>query len=143
MVLPLSSPLRQSRSRDRDQNCAFPVSIVLASASWFVCASISTCPVRAEVTTTGSRPSASNFGVNTDPSSMPAASVRGGEVLGLVTAIDSSRPRQLKAAALRGKHHESCLLRRIFLEDAGELRGDGGDVRLIHAADRHALVHRL
>src|SRR5512147_1825372 len=118
MVLPLSSPLRQRRFRDRDQNCASPVSIVRESASRFIWASISTSPVSAEVTTTATRPSASNVGVNAVPSSTSAVLALGGEALDLVTAIDSSRPRGSQAAAFRGKHHEACLLCRIFLEDA-------------------------
>src|SRR6476619_8425805 len=143
MVLPLSSPLRHRRFRDRDQNCASPVSSVRARASLFIWASINTSPLSAEVTTTATRPSASNLGANAVPSSMSAVLAWGGEALILVTAIDSSQPRGSQAAAFRGKHHETRLLRRIFLEDAGELGGDGGDVRLLHAADRHALMHGL
>src|SRR6478609_7282003 len=142
MVLPLSSPLRHRRFRDRDQNCASPVSSVRARASLFIWASINTSPVSAEVTTTATR-SSTNLGANAVPSSMSAALALRGEALDLVTAIDSPQPRGSQAAAFRGKHHETRLLRRIFLEDAGELGGDGGDVRLLHAADRHALMHGL
>src|SRR5262249_57999801 len=105
---------------------------------------MSTSPVAAEVTTTGSSPSESNFGANAVPSSMSAPWIGGGELfLEVVTAIKSSRPLRSQAAALRGKHHETCLLCRVFLEDAGELGGYGGDIGFLHAADRHALMYGL
>src|SRR5688572_4038424 len=55
---PEVSPLHQYSWRLRLQNHVRPVSSVLRSESWFIHASISTCPVACSCTIAGTRPSA-------------------------------------------------------------------------------------
>src|SRR4029450_2660071 len=97
--------------------------------------------VLAEVVTTGRRPSLSKRGAKTVPSSLAVSLSGAGKRASLLTATSSSGASA--AAALGREHHEARLLGGVFLEDAGELRGDRRDVGLLHAADRHALMHGL
>ena len=75
-VLPLSSPLRHSFLRDRLQNQPCPVSMVRASASAFMWATISTSPLSASTAIATIRPSASNFGASSVPVSTVSSSGR-------------------------------------------------------------------
>ena len=62
-IWPLVAPLCQSSARERDQYQASPVSMVRASASAFMWATISSSPVSASVVTQVTRPSAPKRGV--------------------------------------------------------------------------------
>src|SRR5215213_3215678 len=82
---PLVKPLRQSSPRERDQYQASPVASVLASASAFMCATISTSPVSASAATAVTRPSGPKRGASTSPSSsscLDAATGKGSAGIG-------------------------------------------------------------
>src|SRR6516225_525588 len=72
-VWPEVSPFFQSALRERLKYQASPVAMVLASASLFICATISTSPDFASVATVVMSPLASNLGVSAVPSSSSAA----------------------------------------------------------------------
>src|SRR5919202_6259990 len=103
--------------------------MVLASASAFMKPTISTSPVAASVATHVIRPSASNFGASSVPSSTCSTLTRRAKD---VTALSS--------AALPHQHDEARLLGRVVPEGARELHGHGRGAGLLHAAQAHALV---
>ena len=71
--------LRQSALREREKYQASPLSTVRLSASAFMCATIRSSPLSASVATQVTRPSASNFGASTRPSSISGRSVASGK----------------------------------------------------------------
>src|SRR5688572_20442738 len=93
------------------------------SASAFICATISTSPVRISVATQTTRPSTSNFGASVQPSSMSWVGAWSATALALIAA-----------------HHgdEAQLLVRIVTEYAAELRRDGERSGFLDTAQRHA-----
>src|SRR5665213_2666930 len=96
--------------------------MVLASASAFICATISTSPEAASVATAVIRPSASNLGAKAKPSSTSAGEPRNanGDVSVTVTPRVWTRGLALRPA----QHgHETHLLVGILAERAGEMRG--------------------
>src|SRR5580658_2010400 len=114
-VWPEVSPFRHSAPRERLKYQASPVAMVLASASAFICATMSTSPEPASVATQVTRPSASNFGVNFAPSSRSTVwpGAANGALLdmtavwllhGLAAAYYSRRRRPLPIYSLAGQH---------------------------------------
>jgi hypothetical protein len=94
---PEVSPFRHSARRVRLKYHASPVAMVFASASAFMCATISTSPERASVATQVMSPSASNFGVNAVPSSSSAAAPGGGNVV--FSGMSARHPGRAKGAS--------------------------------------------
>src|SRR5947208_7514818 len=129
-VWPDLSPLRHSASRERLKYQASPLSIVLRSASSFICATISTSPVAASVATQVTSPDASNLGWKTSPSSRSFSSAD----------VDTESLAFFARSPLRCSHHghEARLLRRIVAEHAGVAAGEGHRAMLGDAAHRHA-----
>src|SRR3954469_25295793 len=104
--------------------------MVLLRASLFMCATISTSPVLASVTTAVTRPSAPNCGAKDSPSSIDGS------------VKLASRLCNAGSLALRAPQHghETHLFVRIVTERAGEMRGHRQRAGFLDAAQRHAHV---
>src|SRR6266545_2317811 len=139
--------------------------MVLASASAFICATISTSADQASVTTQAIRPSSSNLGAKSRPSSTCSVVARGANVEDF-SALATTRlaVRRLPCAAERipagsgarafagparassaggtaaHQRDEPDLLAGIVAEQPGELGRDGLRARLLDAAQGHAGV---
>src|SRR5262245_14662014 len=134
-VWPDSSPLRQSFRRERLKYQASPVAMVRASASAFICATMSSSPDCASVATQVTSPSASNFGVKARPSSSSLVEP------GAANADESATGALSRGrSALAHQAHESDLLGRIVAERTDELGRDRGRAELLDPAQRHAHV---
>src|SRR6202051_4935781 len=132
-------PFSHSARRERLKYHASPLAMVFASASAFMCATISTSPETASVATQVTSPSASNFGVSAAPSSRSAL-VPGG-AKGDVS--DNEAPALPASARCRGAAHQRDEPHLVFgavAERAEKARGHGRDARLADAANRHAGV---
>src|ERR1700734_1421548 len=141
-VWPEVSPFFHNAWRERLKYHASPVAMVFASASAFMCATISTSPDAASVATQVRDPSASNFGVSAKPSSRSAL-VPGG-AKGDVS--DNEAPTLRASTRSRGaahQRHEPHLVFGAVAERAEKPRGHGRDARLADAANRHAGVRGL
>src|SRR5262249_40869281 len=135
------SPLRHSVCRERLKYQASPVAMVLASASRFMCATMSTSPERASVATQVTSPSASNLGTNARPSSTSSVEPRCAKGDGWSVKATRSRG----GSAIGPAHHgdETDLVVRVVREAAGKLGGDGRGAGLLDPAHRHAHMFGL
>src|SRR3977135_2167601 len=95
--------------------------MVFASASGFMCATISRSCVRASVTTQVMRPSASNFGASTRPSSTSSVVAWGAKSDVVDTALLGLASAQALARGPAHQRDEPHLLGGIIAEQAGEL----------------------
>src|SRR5262249_35395109 len=120
---------------------ASPVVMVLANASAFMCATMSTSADQASVTTQVIRPSASNLGANRRPSSTCSAVARGAK-RDDVSALATTRLAAGAELASLTAHQrdEPDLLAGIVAEQTGELGRDGLRPWFLHTAQRHARV---
>src|SRR5580704_13007001 len=137
-VWPLVSPFFHSAWRERLKYHASPVAMVFASASAFMCATISTSPHAASVATQVTSPSASNFGLSAAPSSS-AALVPGG-AKGDLSDNESPLPASAGGRSTAHQRDEPHLVFGAVAERAEKPRGHGRDTRLADAANRHAGV---
>src|SRR5918995_3984995 len=117
-----------------------PVSSVTAKASAFICATISSMPSRASVTTAVTRPFASKRGARICPSSSACLSV--GESANSIGGITGPclRDRLEPSAPAAVPHHgyKPDLLFWTILEAAGEGGGEGRCPLLFDASHGHA-----
>src|ERR1700691_1469585 len=121
-VWPEVSPFLHSARRERLKYHASSVARVFASASAFMCATISTSPETTSVATQVTSPSASNFGVSAKPSSRSAL-VPGG-AKGDVS--DNEAPALPPSARSRGaayQRHEPHLVFGTVAERSEKTRG--------------------
>src|ERR1700685_363590 len=137
-VWPQVSPFFHSARRERLKYHASPVAMVFASASAFMCATISTSPEATSVATQVTSPSASNFGVNAKPSSRSA--LVPGDAKGDLSDNESPLPASARGCGAAHQRHEPHLVFRAVAERAEKPRGHGRDARLADAANRHAGV---
>src|SRR5579862_1159003 len=128
-VWPDVSPFFHSARRERLKYHASPVAMVFASASAFMCATISTSPETASVATQVTSPSASNFGVSAVPSS--SAALVPGDAKGILS--DNEAPALPASARSRGAAHQRDEPHLVFgavAERAEKPRGHGRNARL-------------
>src|SRR6202051_2815933 len=138
-VWPEVSPFFHSARRERLKYHASPVPMVFASASAFMCATISTSPDDTSVATQVTSPSASNFGVSAVPSSSSALVPDGAK--GDVS--DNEAPALPASARGRGAAHQRDkphLVFRTVAERSKKPRGHGRNPRPADTANRHAGV---
>src|SRR3984885_9376526 len=122
-VWPEISPFFQSARRERLKYHASPVAMVFASASAFMCATISTSPETASVATQVTSPSASNFGVSAKPSSRSA--LVPGDAKGDLSDNEAPTPASARGRGAAHQRHEPHLVFGAVAERSEKPRGHG------------------
>src|SRR5262252_4415901 len=131
--------------------------MVFASASAFMCATISTSPDQVSVTTQVTSPLASNLGARRRPSStwsgLPCgAKLKGfsdtkfspdAPIVGARLKLRSAESEPALACAPAHQREEARLLARVVAEQTAELRRHGQCTGLLDAAQRHAGMLRF
>ena len=129
--------MRHSALRERLKYQASPLSMVVRSASSFMCATISTSPLAASVATQVTSPTASNLGWNASP---PQRSL-------MMPLMWTRSPRENHArgisAAPLAPWTGSAPAPPVVAEHAGKPAGEGHRAVLGDAAHRHAGMLRL